>query len=111
MAERRAFSISRATDFLVKRRIERASDAFLPRIKSRTSFAFWGDVLTYFALAWTSSMAYPCAFPAPAPAPPPGPDGGAPATFATFSTLDEWPLNWRVGENSPNLCPTIFSVM
>ena len=37
--------------------------------------------------------------------------GGAPAVLATFSTLDEWPLNCRVGENSPSLWPTMFSVM
>jgi hypothetical protein len=25
--------------------------------------------------------------------------------------LEEWPLNVRVGANSPSLCPTMFSVM
>src|SRR6266568_9494593 len=57
MAERRAFSMSRATDFLVNRRIERASAAFLPRIRSRTRPAFWAEVRMYFATAFTSSMA------------------------------------------------------
>ena len=36
---------------------------------------------------------------------------GAPTVLATFSTLDEWPLKVRVGENSPSLWPTMFSVM
>src|SRR5260370_10745131 len=56
MAERRVFSISRATDFLVKRSMERASLAFLPRMRSRTSLAFWADVRTYLDVARTSSM-------------------------------------------------------
>ena len=42
--------------------------------------------------------------PAPAEAP------GAAAT-AAFSALVVWPLNWRVGANSPSLWPTMFSVM
>ena len=109
MAERSAFSMSRATDFLVKRRIERASAAFLPRIRSRTSPAFWAEVRMYLAVALTSSMAISLRLRrrrrrgGAAP--------GAPATLATFSTLEEWPLNWRVGENSPSLWPTMFSVM
>src|ERR1700675_3626706 len=57
MAERSVFSMSRATDFLVKRRIERASAAFLPRMRASTSPAFWAEVLMYFAVAFTSSMA------------------------------------------------------
>src|SRR5258706_4920076 len=57
MAERSVFSMSRATDFLVKRRMERASAAFFPRIRSRTSPAFWAEVRMYFAVAFTSSMA------------------------------------------------------
>src|SRR5215210_6539773 len=33
------------------------------------------------------------------------------ATFAPFSAfVPEWPLNVRVGANSPSLCPTMFSV-
>ena len=42
---------------------------------------------------------------------PPAGAPGALAVVATFSTLLEWLLNWRVGENSPSLCPTMFSVM
>ena len=37
--------------------------------------------------------------------------GPVPAILATFSTLEEWLLNCRVGENSPSLWPTMFSVM
>src|SRR5204863_6688197 len=44
-----------------------------------------------------------------APGAPPAPAGAAPpSTFAFRSP--EWPWNVRVGENSPNLCPTAFSV-
>src|SRR5688572_11811655 len=57
MAERSAFSMSRATDFLVKRRMDSASEAFLPRMRSSTSPAFWADVRMYFDVAFTSSMA------------------------------------------------------
>src|SRR5438128_12623887 len=57
MAERSAFSTSRATDFLVKRRIARASVAFLPRIRSSTSPAFWAEVRMYLLVALTSSSA------------------------------------------------------
>ena len=59
MAERRVFSMSRATDFLVKRRMDSASPAFLPRMRSSTSPAFWAEVRMYLAVAFTSSMAYP----------------------------------------------------
>ncbi len=53
IAERSVFSMSRATDFLVKRRMARASEAFLPRMRSRTSPAFWADVLTYLLWPWS----------------------------------------------------------
>src|SRR2546422_10329372 len=109
MAERSAFSMSRATDFLVKRRMDSASLAFLPRMRAMTRPAFWAEVRTYLAVDFTSrAIRYPCLpagapppVPPPAPAlgPPgaPGPPGppGAPATLATFSTLHEWPLNCR----------------
>src|SRR6185369_5464816 len=37
--------------------------------------------------------------------------GGADATLLAFSTfVPEWPLNVRVGANSPSLWPTMFSV-
>src|SRR6185436_15446482 len=52
--------------------------------------------------------------PLPPPAPPPAPagaDDAAAATCAAFSALVVWPLNCRVGANSPSLCPTMFSVM
>jgi hypothetical protein len=101
--------MSRATDFLVKRRIESASDAFLPRIRSSTSFAFWGEVLRKRERAWASSMARLPYFAGGGGAAPGAP--AAAAILATFSTLEEWPLNWRVGANSPSLWPTMFSVM
>src|SRR5688572_426499 len=56
MAERSAFSMSRAMAFLVKRRMESASAAFLPRISSSTSPAFWAELRMYLAVALTSSM-------------------------------------------------------
>src|SRR2546427_5782366 len=115
MADRRVFSMSRATDFLVNRRIERASAAFLPRIRSRTRPAFWAEVRMYFATAFTSSMASPYDFAGPAPAgagPAPAPAGApAAATLATFSTLEECPLNWRVGGDSPSFCPPLVLVV
>ena len=43
-----------------------------------------------------------------------GAAGAGPATLAVFSVFSafvpECPLNIRVGENSPSLCPTMFSV-
>src|SRR5512135_133285 len=42
-----------------------------------------------------------------------GRGGGRAHVFPTFSclaVLEVWPLKWRVGENSPSLCPTMFSV-
>src|SRR5712671_4990501 len=43
-----------------------------------------------------------------APGPPGTPAGRAAVSVAARM---EWPLNWRVKLNSPNLWPTIFSVM
>src|SRR5262245_39374449 len=57
IAERSVFSMSRATPFFVKRRMLRASAAFFPRMRSRTSPAFWAEVLTYLAVAFTSRLA------------------------------------------------------
>src|SRR5438309_11953047 len=56
------------------------------------------------------SYAFGAAAPAGAGAPgPPGtPAGRAEVSVAAFI---EWPLNWRVKLNSPNLWPTMFSVM
>src|SRR6185503_16073701 len=48
--------------------------------------------------------------PPPAPAPAPAPAGAAAATAAALSLFVVCPLNWRVGANSPSLCPTMFSV-
>src|SRR4029079_800695 len=56
MAERSVFSTSRATDFLVKRRMERASLAFLPRMSWSTRPAFWAEVRRYLLVAFTSSI-------------------------------------------------------
>src|ERR1039457_1040696 len=62
------------------------------------------------------AMTYPfgaAGAPPPAdPAPPPAGAPGAPATPAALSSaaFTAWPLNVRVGANSPSLCPTICSV-
>src|SRR5205814_846008 len=56
----------------------------------------------------------PAGFAAPAPAPAPAPVPGAPGAAATAAarsaTRVVWPLNKRVGANSPSLWPTMFSV-
>src|SRR6266568_3929451 len=99
-----------------------ASCAFCPRIRSITSRAFCGDIRTCRARACasidafcvcTSAMTY--AFGAGAAPPPAGAPGAAPpagATPAAFSSaaFTPWPLNDRVGANSPSLCPIICSV-
>src|SRR5690242_2334577 len=36
---------------------------------------------------------------------------GAPPVVGAAAAFTEWPRNWRVGENSPSLRPTMFSVM
>src|SRR5260370_22880287 len=95
----------------------KASCAFCPRIRSITSRAFCGDILTCRAsacasinacCACTSAMAYAFgAAGAPAGAPPPA--GAGPAAFSS-AAFTPWPLNERVGANSPSLCPIICSV-
>src|ERR1700736_929205 len=52
------------------------------------------------------------AFGAAGAAPPPAPPAAPGATPAAFSNaaFTAWPLNVRVGENSPSLCPIICSV-
>jgi hypothetical protein len=85
---------------------------------SITSRAFCGDPRKNFALALASMIFHP-------PANAGGSDyalgaagaGALPpagATFVVFSAFSafvpEWPLNVRVGANSPSLCPTMFSV-
>ena len=67
--------------------------------------AFWAEVRTKRLVALASSMAASLRLGRRRRPPP-----GAAPTLATFSTFEEWPLNWRVGENSPSLCPTMFSV-
>src|SRR5512143_3348611 len=59
MAERRVFSTSRAIEFLVKRRMARASAAFFPRMRSSTSLAFWAEVRRHLVVAWVSSIGRP----------------------------------------------------
>ena len=44
------------------------------------------------------------------PPPPPAPPAPAPTVAAFSATFVVWPLNSRVGANSPSLCPTMFSV-
>src|SRR5579864_497829 len=97
MADRRTFSTEGAMRLLVVRKILIASPAFWPRIKSTTSRAFWGDVRMYRASALASMT---------------DPYDAAGAGLAVFSAaaLAACPLNTRVGENSPSLCPTMFSV-
>ena len=53
----------------------------------------------------------PAGFAAAAPPPPAaGPAGAAPTVAAFSATFVVWPLNSRVGANSPSLWPTMFSV-
>src|SRR6202048_3912188 len=64
------------------------------------------------ACGCSSAMAY--AFGAAGAAPPPAagaapPAGAAPAALSS-AAFTAWPLNVRVGENSPSLCPIICSV-
>src|SRR5579859_2405690 len=112
-----------AARFGVKRSVSSASCAFWPRIRSITRRAFCGDMRTCRASACasielacvcTSAIAY--AFGAGAAPPPAGaalgaapPAGAAPAAFSR-AALTACPLNERVGENSPSLCPIICSV-
>src|SRR5215470_12974555 len=89
-----------------------------------TSLAFCGDMRTCRASACASidpeTACCPCAitYPfgaagaAPPPAAAPGaapPAGATPAAFSR-AAFTPWPLNERVGENSPSLCPIICSV-
>src|SRR4030043_2344857 len=76
----------------MNRRNKMASPAFLSLIWSTTLLAFLGVTLAYFNTAFDSIKVFPYPF-----------------TAAALSER-EWPLNVLVGANSPNLCPTIFSV-
>src|SRR5215472_1481688 len=108
-----------AIRFLVNCSVVSASSTRLPLIRSSTSRAFCGETRVKLALA-LNSMKYPLHFydfggagaagaaGAIAPGPPGTPAGRATASAAAFT---ECPLNCRVKENSPSLCPTMFSVM
>ena len=100
-AERSTLATSRATALRLNCNADSAWLMFLPRIRSSTRPAFWAEVRMYFAVACALTIAY--AFP-------PGAAGAAGAADAALSDFAAWPLNWRVGENSPSLWPTMFSV-
>src|ERR1700760_707204 len=68
----------------------------------RTCFASACAAIVAFACC-TSAISYAFGAGAPPPA------GAAPAAFSS-AAFTEWPLNVRVGANSPSLCPTICSV-
>src|SRR5438128_5056523 len=113
MALRSTFSMCLAARFGVYFSVCNASWAFCPRIRSITSRAFCGDIRTCLARACASidafcvcTSAMPYAFGAGA-APPPA--GATPAAFSS-AAFTPWPLNDRVGANSPSLCPIICSV-
>jgi hypothetical protein len=93
------FKIWDAARFFVNRKIASAWLTSLPRIISTTSRAFCADPRKYLALAVASISDFLYLA------------GGADATLLAFSTfVPEWPLNVRVGANSPSLWPTMFSV-
>src|SRR5690242_14630229 len=125
MALRSTFSMCLAARFCVYFSVSSALCAFCPRIRSITSRAFCGDMRTCRARACASidpaitccacAMPYPFGAAGVAPPPPEGAPGAAPpagATPAAFSSaiFTPWPLNERVGENSPSLWPIICSV-
>src|SRR4030042_6762786 len=85
-----------AAPVFVKVRRFKASSDLLPRIRSATNCAFLGPTRTNLNFAFTSISPftrYGVAFP----------------LILVFRS-PEWPWKVRVGENSPNLCPTISSV-
>src|SRR4030066_2554828 len=85
-----------AAAFFVKRRIFKASSDLLPRIRSATNCAFLGPTRTNLNFAFTSI--------------PPFTRYGVAFPLILVFRSPEWPWKVRVGENSPNLCPTISSV-
>src|SRR5690242_9381356 len=121
MALRSTFSMCLAARFGVYFSVSSALCAFCPRIRSITSRAFCGDMRTCRASACASiepgTICCPCAMAYPfgagaAGAAAPGaapPAGATPAAFSS-AAFTPWPLNERVGENSPSLCPIICSV-
>src|SRR6185369_5746603 len=83
-----------------------AASTLLPRINAAARRAFLGLMRTYFVLANADCIFdYPFLASDLAAAGLAAADG--PAASAIF--LEPWPLNSRVGENSPKRCPTIFS--
>src|SRR4030043_494246 len=88
---------SLAAAFFVKVNIFKASSDPLPRIISATNRTFLGPTRTNFNLAFTSILPFTCY--------------GAAFPLILVFRSPECPWKVRVGENSPNLCPTISSVM
>src|SRR5580700_5540637 len=103
MADSRTLRTVGAMRLLTVRNVVRAAPACLPRIMSTTRRAFCGETRMYLAsaLIWVLGSMLPSKS-----------VGRLYAGFAVFSVaaFTEWPLKVRVGENSPSLCPTIFSV-
>src|SRR5215831_5183630 len=93
-----SFATGLAAARLVNRRMLRAAPTGLPRTRSTTTAILRGDIRKF--LRWAvDSMSDHLAPPGP------GPEAG----LATFISA-EWPEKVRVGENSPSLWPTMFSV-
>ena len=95
----------------VNLRIASACETFLPRTRSITSLAFLGEPFRYFAFA-IASIFFVNRFVTARTALTPS-DASIHIYFlrAIFSAfVPGWPLNILVGENSPSLCPTMFSV-
>src|SRR2546422_7527515 len=118
IALRSTFSMCLAARFGVYFRVCKASCAFCPRIRSITRRAFCGDILTCRASACasinafcvcTSAMTYAFGAAGAAAGAAPPPAGAGPAAFSSVA-FTPWPLNERVGANSPSLCPIICSV-
>jgi len=93
--------ITLATCFGVKSRISVTWSTRFPRISCRTWSTLRGVTRTYLAFAVASIVDQTPIYLG----------GGAAAGAVVFSTWDPCPRKMRVGENSPSLCPTMFSVM
>src|SRR3990170_4773515 len=95
-AESSTFRTVRADALFASRRMVRASSILFPRIRSTTSRAFLGETRTNLSVAFASIGLRP---------------PRRPAYFFTLAFRSpEWPWKVRVGENSPSLWPTMFSV-
>ena len=116
MADRNTFAMSWLMPLRVNCSVASAWFTSRPRIRSITSPAFWAEVRTYLAVACASIMANSRLRPASrrlrlrAAATASAARRRAAAICAAFSVFVVCPLNWRVGENSPSFCPTMFSV-